>query len=237
MKKGSAPPTKKRKFGPKTELSEISTLKKKVSKLEREVEWKYSDVDDAGTVRGTVSNQQGELTYLNSSAQDTAAAFGRIGTQITAKKLDIAVTVVSGNIPVTDYPQVHRVMLFWDKSANGAFPPLYNVGTGSGAYSLLDNRSIAITYAPLNHGSRKRFKVLWDKRFVVAPSSSQALIQGVVTFTKSIKLYDRKCEYQDATTGNISDITTNSLIFVIMNDSGNDDAQYQVASRFWYSDE
>lgn len=216
---------------------EITSLKRKVNRLEKDVEWKYSDVVDNGAIRATTSATQGELTHLNPTSQYSAAIFGRIGQRVTAKRLDLGITILSGNTAVTDYPQLFRCILLWDKQPNGAFPFLYNNGVGSDPQSILDSRSIQrITYAPMNHGSRKRFKVLWEKKFLVFPYSTQANLSGARHFSKSFDLKNRIVEYQDSSSGTITDLTSNSLIFVITNDSGADNATYELCTRFWYTD-
>lgn len=219
--------------------TEVKSLKRKLGKMERAVELKYSDSVDAGTIRASAGATQGELACLNIAVPSTGALGARLGQRLTSKKLDFSLTVATGSTAVTDYPQVFRVMLLWDKGCEGSFPFLYNAGTGSNPYSILDNTFISrITYAPRNHACYKRFKVLWDYRFALTPCSSQTGIVGLRTFTKTFDLKDRIVEYLDTTSSaSIVAISTNSLIFAIMNDSGVDNASYTLNTRYWYTDE
>lgn len=217
---------------------EINTLKRKFAKMERAVEEKYSDTSLSGPIRATVGATQGELILLNYTQQDPAAQFGRIGQNAIAKKLEMSLLFETGNTPVTDFPIVCRAILLWDKGAQGNYPMLYNTGVGSAVQSILDNRIISrITYAPINHNARNRFKVLWDKRFIVTPMSSQTGIVGLKLFEKTFDLKNKLVEFNDTSFGNINDMSTNTLILAVMNDSGADDAIFGIRSRFWYTDQ
>lgn len=120
-----------------------------------------------------------------------------------------------------------RIIVFWDRQANGAAPPVAGDPI-AGVIGLL-NTNLATTQlveAPFQYENIDRFHVLFDKIMVINPLVSTAFTVGTgvtsavapveILCNKYIKL-NRTTKY-DAAAAGIASINTNSLYMLVVSD-------------------
>lgn len=193
----------------------ISTLNKKIKRLEDSIELKYFDTVFFNTIDNT-----GELHLINGMASG-ATQITRVGAEIEATSVQFRFAIDTNPQNVGGCQRV-RMILFWDSQPNGAAPTLAGDPlSGGGAGALLNNGTITqLVYAPYQYENQERFRILYDKIFVLNPrfwqehdNSTPTAITEVypigVSGKKKIKL-GRKVKY-DATLASITAINKNSL--------------------------
>lgn len=157
-------------------------------------EWKYLDTTTAVAV-----NTTGSITLLNGMARGTTA-LTRIGQKINIKSIEIR-TVNFATLS-TGINQVHRMFIVQDKQCNGAAPTISQILASTG------------TFAPRNLENRKRFRIMWDKFFVVGPTANENANVVQVGY-KKFRGRGLTVDYNTGNAGTVADISTNSLHFVV----------------------
>lgn len=102
-------------------------------------------------------NTTGEFTLLNALARGTDYD-ERVGRQVTVKSIQIKGVIQA--TPETGTDQLQRVMIFVDNDTDGA-PP-----TGADLIQGFNN-AFEDVYNPRNLNNRDRFRVLYDRTFVM----------------------------------------------------------------------
>uniref|UniRef100_UPI0040476664 hypothetical protein n=1 Tax=Limnohabitans sp. TaxID=1907725 RepID=UPI0040476664 len=195
----------------------LKNLEKNVRGIKNEVELKY--LDKAFTTTATTT---GQLTLLNAMAAGTTQ-ITRVGSQINMTSLQYKFSVTSSTAIVT--PTEFRYIIFIDRQANGAAPPISGDPTsGAGTIALLNNVLIDLIHCPRQYETFNRFKILKDKTFCLNPQVSTDLADPATTMVgvcKEIKGYiklGQMVKFGNDTTAVIGDINTNSLYLLTFMD-------------------
>lgn len=152
----------------------------------------------------------------------------RIGVRIRMKKIWFS---FSFNIDPTVLPAITggrnvRIMLVYDKQANGAVPTLTE---------LLTNNTAGRTWdSPLEISGQKRYKILFDRNYFISPlgmSANNATSTQVVR--RSINLHNKVAVYNSDTFGDIRDINTGSLLMFTAADG---DVVMRYQTQLYYED-
>lgn len=182
--------------------------------------------------------QLGELKYIDTAlntAMDTTctqtllngASLGntattRVGMKIAIKSIELR--LLSYGTAGTGTDQVHRLQLFMDRQANAAPPTLGD--------QLTSNNYMAFRTLV----QRKRFKILWDKTYVVNATAEP----GTARFHKMYMRFRRPLiiEYNAANNGTVADIVSNSLYLYAAgsNNPGATAGSYIGSCRIRFSD-
>lgn len=210
----------------------VKKLDKRVKKIENEIELKY--VDFVNTAFSATAAPAGGL--LNAIERGTPPN-NRIGNEVRATSVQIRYNIFNA-IPA-EFPQIIRVIVFYDRQANGGNPGF--IGASS-TNALLDNDVITNpVHAPYNQNTRMRYHVMYDKVHVLIPQSDTQTGLGMVPhemfIRKHIKL-GRKTRY-DANNipAAIADISTNSLwVMVVADATYADPPTMNFSSRFFFKD-
>jgi len=169
-------------------------------------EWKYVDTTIASVTFGSPN----PIRQLLNGLQVGSGVNQRIGRQVSIRSLEMIMDI-DGEIGITT-PNHCRVVLFYDKQANGVQP----------AWSdLYETTSYTITARRLDN--RKRFKILMDKHVLVA--GNLALGADVIPTKHTEKKFFKfrtplQTTYNAGTAGTIADISTNSLYLFAITDIG-----------------
>lgn len=142
------------------------------------VERKFIDTSIAATLGNT-----GAVTRITDIAGGSAYN-QRAGLSVKATSLFLRGSFICNNSIVGSLAQRARCVVFEDMD---------NTGTAPTTADVLE--SVAVN-SPLNHTNGKRFKILYDRVFVLAPDASNAIQQ----FKHYIKLNDH-VRWSDTTTG------------------------------------
>lgn len=113
------------------------------------------------------------------------------------------------NVSATGLEQCVRMLYVLDRQANGTALVLTNVLTA------------ATVISPRNLTFRKRFKIVWDKTYAIGgcvPASNTGTPtsrfgKAYIKFRRPINV-----EYNANIAGNIGDISTNSLYYIVLTD-------------------
>jgi len=165
----------------------------------------------------------------------------RTGGQVRLTSVHIKGTVTAD--PLNLLSDQYRMMVVWDAQANGAAPTLSGTVT-----SILDVTTITdLLIAPYNYSAMDRFKILMDKRVIInrrvvadtdpATGATQEYQPIVKPFNKRFKL-GRTVRYAvNSSTGTITDISTNSLYFIVVgNAPASVNPTIQFSSRIYFKD-
>lgn len=226
--------------GSKTErmykpVPRISTLNRKIKKIENDIELKYVD-----TVFNDTVDTGGDLVLLNSLATGTTQ-LTRIGSEINATSVQFRLSCVT-NDANTDGPNFIRVILFWDRQANGVAPVLF-ADPISASPALLNNATITtIVNTPYQYENSERFRVLYDKVYTLNPRIAQTVVAGAITETYPVGLYikkkiklNRKIKYDAAALG-IGSINTNSLYMAFVSSEAANAPTVDAGFRLYFKD-
>lgn len=227
--------SKKKKATPVTVVDK--SLDRRVKKLESEVEWKYTDVNNAGYVvipAESAGAPYWDIYCLNPSVLGTAQAGQRVGTQIDTKML--LVRISNQGQPLNIIDNRVRIVIFWYKNSNTLLPV---------ATQLFDLSSLARpTYAFYNDQYKESFKVIYDETHELKPldwNGTTTTIGDQVSINKIFKL-GRKVKYiLGAGAGTYADILDNSLYIAAMTSAnsgaaGANNPQWFFNSRCYYVD-
>lgn len=226
--------------GTKTEVirkkvPRISTLNKKIKRIEDTRELKYHDTV---LTNNNVSNT-GTLTLLNGIATGDQQ-FNRTGAEIQSTSIQIRGWLLSNSLEETGL--VYRMIIFWDRQANGAAPTVVSTGVGTPGLLFANSGGESVNL-PFMYETNDRFRVLYDKRFVINPRLVGNVVAGDTTavgamrlpFKKKIKL-NRRVKYDDIN-GIIDDINTNSLwVTFLSNDQADNLPTVTFNARFYFKD-
>lgn len=233
-----------RRFGSKTEIirkpiPRISTVNRKIKKLADSIELKRVD----SFFNNNVGNDGTDILLMNALATGATANL-RIGNQVQATSLQFRGSIETD--PQSLESGTIRVIVFWDRQPNGA-NPITATASAPAAMTLLDTAVVTVpVLSPYNYSAIERYRVLYDKTFTLnSKVVQQSTIAGSVTgtdelvpiriyFKKKIKL-NRAVKY-DASAGDITDITTNSLFAVFYSDNAANEPILQFGARFYYKD-
>lgn len=212
------------------------SLNKKVRKIQDMIELKNRDTYNTLDVTTT-----GSLILMNGIAQ-AITSVGRLGNEIRATSLQVRYTLSTDpqNLASTQV----RVIAFWDRQANLATATLFGALT---AQPLLDTTSITDPlFAPYNYAAIDRFKVLYDKTYILKPEvvldfdpatgATQTYCGVAINKFKVIKL-GRNVKYGD-TGATSASIQTNALYFAFVGDvvAASTNPQIELGTRFYFKD-
>lgn len=212
------------------------TLAKKIKHIENDlIELKWYDgyvapfnISVAGIQNSLVQMAQG----------DTAST--RTGNSIYTTSVQLRLSFQS--IAASVAPVTIRVILFWDKQSNGANPIPSGLDNSN---SLLDTTLVTdTTIAPRNFNTIERYKIIWDKTFVINPvlATTTVVATGAVSIVmpiykvinKVIKV-KRNVKYDDPA-GAITSIVTNNLAIAYFTDATANFPQIEASYRLYYKD-
>lgn len=169
---------------------------------------------------------------INGYPQSSTSAQGkttRIGNEVTVRAIQVKATIDRNRLveasPVpTD--QYIRCVIFLDKQPNGAVPNIADLYQNPNRSPTAENEYIT---AWRNTDGSKRFQVFYDKVYRVTADNPQHF----VNFYRKVNI---KCEFNNLTTGTISNINTNAIyvIFFTNEPAANKKARilYYTRSRF-----
>lgn len=197
---------------------QLQNVKKQIRKIQSNEDLKNFDV--LSTLAPTTT---GTFSCLNAMAQGTTK-ITRVANMISATSVQLR-----GRITVdaaATFSPIVRIVIFWDQQANAGAPTtalLFDAGVITPLVS-----------SPYNHDNSKRFKILYDKRFVVEGQPALTSLNSKL-MEKYIKL-SRNTKYNTTGGATFADITTNSLwLFAVSNDATNSPAVV-IGSRLYFKD-
>ncbi len=200
--------------GPKAKMSTFSRMRKDINRMKRtlnQVELKFFDanVDDAAVSNaGTVQGQ-----VFTVPQDDTQS--GRHGRKINLTSFHIrGIIGLASTATIASGSDTCRIMVIWDKQANGALPAVGDVLAATNWESFP------------NLEERRRFKILAD-RFVSMPCQGAAgngTANDTCPTEKYFSIYKKvniPIEYNDsAATGVISTISSNNIVVLYISRLG-----------------
>lgn len=139
--------------------------------------------------------------------------WGRVGSRISMKSVYLKITL-NQNVNWTGTSSFNRIVMFYDKQAQGAAPTMSDI------YAYIDNAGSLTTsaFAPVNPVNRDRFVIIMDRMIQEygRPASEAAQgpqwAQGKNSMIKKyIRLKNLETLYNSGATGTISDIMSGSL--------------------------
>jgi len=241
------PSRSRRKFGRKMSMKgtktevirkrvpRISTLNKKIKRIEDTRELKYNDtvlsnsnVDDAGN-----------LTLLNGVANGDQQ-FQRTGAEVQSTSIQIRGYFSNNSLEIAG--TIYRMIIFWDRQCNGAAPLLVSTSNSTPGLLYATTGGESVNY-PFMYETNDRFRVIYDKRFVINPrlvgstTTGDTDAVGVMRllFKKKIKL-NRRVKYDDIN-ASVSDINTNSLwVAFLSNDTATNLPTVTYNARYYFKD-
>lgn len=203
MKRQAPSSFKKPPYKRQNASSDLTTLKRKVSKLERQPEVKACGFLYAGTPVTDPNNRSDAGLACSLIAQGTDQ-INRIGNSVRCKSLSVRLTLVPATATRT-----YRVLIFSDHAHNGS-PSL--------PITFANNQSILDSYASLatpvqnmsiHHDMKRRYKIYRDKSFTIAPNQDNVK-ENIQHF--EILLNDLKIDYIG--TGAINDDVLKNMLQV-----------------------
>lgn len=185
------------------------------------------------------------------NVQEGSSFYNRVGRKLSMKSLQIqGFLALSGTNAAATGVDFVRMIVFYDRQANGAAPTLADVLTSydnAGATT-----STALDY--INMNNRDRFSILADERITLPPvgingaTAASAVVAGVdplagdtqIQFKRFIKLRGLETQYKATSNpGVIGDISTGSLmVLFVANATAVANAAFNAywTSRLRYSD-
>lgn len=230
--------------GSKTEIvrksvPRISTLNKKIKRIENQIELKFTQI-----LFNDVVDNVGDLVLLNGLAEGVSQQ-QRVGDEVHMTSVQYRGQIVTNSANVGG-PVFVRMIVFWDRQANGAAPTIAASSGTTGTDALLDSQtSTDLTIAPYMYSTQDRFRVLYDKRWCLNPilasyDASGALIETYeigMQFKKKVKLNRRvKYEATPGGTAGIADIATNSLYALFVSSEAANGPTVNTVFRAYYKD-
>lgn len=194
---------------------------KRVDKLERKVngitrtmnaELKYRD-EPLGIA--SIANT-GSFVLLNNLFQGDSATT-RTGNSVVARTLEMRINIRQNPLSTSD-AQGLRVILMWDKQANGSLPALNTILQSTDYLS------------PVNDSYRKRYKIIYDKNFVVNDGGP------LIVQTKKVKKLGNTVSRYNGNSGGIADIITNSLLMYLISSDASNGPTINYSFRLRYTD-
>jgi len=157
-------------------------------------EWKYTDLALNQDLNTTV-----QIGCINALALGNTAST-RVGMKVEMRTIELCFR--NWATAATGVEQFGRFMIVLDKQTNAVGPA-----------AITDILNTAAVTSPRNLANRKRFKILWDRRWALG-ASNPAYSTGTPTsriFKAYIKLRRLTTDYNTANNGTVADIASNSL--------------------------
>lgn len=193
---------------------EIRNVKRSIKKIQRNVEVKYVDTSVNAVISGNAT-----LALLN-GLQTGDTDNTRSGNMVQATSISLRGWVQRTG--TTGTSGAFRLLLFWDQQANQTAPTSDDVITTPHLYSQY------------NRDNQKRFKILYDKVFTIHPQYTSQLMFHPLIIKRKLS---RQVKYDDGNVGDITDITTNSLYYMLITDSAAvGDFTHRWSARFNFKD-
>lgn len=229
-------------------------LDKKIKKMQRETELKYNDEWLTVTAQNDPDTEN-NVFLLNGTVQGSGAFGQRIGNEIYPTSVQYRGFIYINNLEATVFNDVVRapfirVIIFWDKMPNGEVPVIVG-NSAAGAETLLDVTigGASPIWAPYNHSTATRFKILSDKTYRFNPSST-AYYGGDVdpTFASAVpnqflsdKISLSRTTRYSGDGGTIATVSENGLFVTFISTFDDSDANYNISFdglfRVYYKDE
>jgi len=219
---------------PKTKVDK--SLANRIKKIEKEVEWKYTDYFAGYTPiphEGTGGNPSWLVQCINTSVLGASQAGQRIGTQITAKALHVRCSLQQQPSNILDNRV--RCVIFWYKNSNTLLPV---------PNQLFDGALAPPTFAFYNDQYKESYKVIYDETFEMKPldwNGTTTTIGDQISLNRSFKL-GRHVKYILGTgAGTYADILDNSLYIAFMTSANSgamavNNPQVVISTRCYYVD-
>lgn len=193
----------------------INTLERKIKKLENAPELKFIDTQVGTVFASDASTGAGNILLLNGVAQGVTR-ITRLGdlARMTSVQIKIQASLATDELA----PQSQRLILVYDKQADGAALTVANVIDGA-VIGGITHRPYQLDNVP------NRFKILYDKTFAINPQAvgtvtvatgvTAAYAPNTKIIHKKIKL-NKKVNYGLGTAGTVADISTGSLYLLFL---------------------
>lgn len=222
-------------------VPKASSLNRKIKRLNDMIELKFIDSFFSGSV-----NDNGSSIQLLNGIPIGTDPDERVGLELRATSVQFRGYLLTD--PDVLASSTVRIIVFWDRQANGSVPLTLTSLTAADG-TILDLTTVTDpTLAPYNYSAIDRYRVLYDKIITINPdvintsvrdegppdvTTTATVLTKRANFKKKIKL-GRTVKYDDASSG-IASIATNSLYMVAytMEDDG---PVLRFGSRFYYKD-
>ncbi len=183
-------------------------------------EWKHFDNDSTNTPNDTL----GIVDVLTNMAQGDTSIL-RTGNSVLPKIISWKIDLVKHATPGTTRV---RVMLVRDKQFDGA-SPLIN--------QILDETQIDSFY---NIDNSSRFRILFDRMFLLTTDKPQLFTKGSVSFNKpqrgtNMHRHDFHIKYDGVGSG-VGDLKDGQLVMVFLSDQATNTPTVRMHSRLRYID-
>lgn len=154
----------------------------------------------------TTSDVVGQVVLLNGITQGVDQN-NRVGNRVRMKYARIRINLSqASNTPASIRESMHRIIIFIDKQANGALPASSDLLTTTGA--------TAEEYlSPIKIQSKKRFQILYDRYHTLQVHGGSVNVPQTTSIEIKLKLKKKIVQYKGTTNG-ITDLQTNSLLFL-----------------------
>lgn len=213
----------------------VKNIDKKFKRMQSREELSWVDRNFAGQV---VDNG-GVLSLLNGVTQGDDAD-NRDKREVLATSIQFKLNFSTDTDVLTG--SIIRMIIFWDQQANGAAPSV------TGAAGLLDTSTIVQEWnAPYNRDTQKRYKVVYDRRFVINPllpwvvtpaTGTTASTLSVTKLKQGKRKLSRIVKFNTGNAGTVADIASNSLyVFFISNQAAASAPTVTGGLRFYFKDE
>jgi len=227
-------------MGSKKDYSQDKAIKNiqiKIKKMENKKELKYKD-----TTHNVAPDTTGNAVSLCSGLVRGDEYNEREGDNIYAKSLRFSYILTKPSVAVdaSSPPYQVRMIILWDLARNGQNAVQLFTGVAptdeEEANAVFDDRDGMTTInAPYYHGTRDRYKILYDKIHVINSTNPQ--VNNSIVVRKSIPLSGAKITYTDVgDTGAVSELVNRSLIFINFT-SGSATTALNFTSRLFYTDD
>jgi len=163
-------------------------------------EWKSIDKTGTAAVRDT-GPIAGTLICINACSRGTDIGT-RVARQFTMRSLELRYSVKLGATPTN---QAIRVLVFYDRQANGALP------------AIADVLQAATVTAPRNLENRNRFKILYDRLHVLETAGPT---REMVRWYRKLR---HPTQFNTGNDGTVGDIATGSLFVLAFGTIAADD--------------
>lgn len=207
----------------------------------------YNDQQTGGTnYVGPLSlKKAGSIQILCQMPVEGPGVWNRISRRTRGHSLEIKGYIKPSLANATAQPaQYARVIVVYDRQANGAVPTLATVLAQYG----YDGTAYTDCYAGLNVDQRDRFKILRDRKILLPPlgvngvaattssaaafSSNGDLSDSLLNFHEYILLGDAETQYKATSSGGVTDISTGAYHIITF---ASDDASATSAWIFTFS--
>lgn len=201
---------------------QIKNIKKRLRTVESETELKHKDTE--WTV-AAISATAGNFQLLNGLSQGNTQ-LTRIGSQINMTSVQFKGRIASSTAQT--YPQIVRLVVFADAQPNAAAPVITDILDSGGLTALF------LMFAPYNHNNANRFKIFYDKVFVLNPSAATNFPQ--TQYVKKVIPMSRITQYNAGNAGTVADINRNSLYAFVLSNDGTNNPTALITFRTYFKD-